>query len=123
MLFSALSPALAAAFLKDTPGALGRMLGIASPPALSEVEECPEHAAHHGAPAGDRSDDGNPEHAGHGVFCSFCLNPGSLVAVLAPAAPIGLPDLAFDITAAPPPPVRIQAAAASYRARAPPAVL
>ena len=123
MLFSALSPALAAAFLRDTPAALGQMLGIASPPGPSDVEECPEHAAHHGAPAGDGTGDENPEHAGHGVFCSFCLNPGSLVTVLAAPAPIGLPDLAFDITAAPPARARIALPAASYLARAPPAVL
>src|SRR5688500_7795181 len=39
MLFSAVSPALAAAFLGDRPAALGQMLGIPAPSAASGSED------------------------------------------------------------------------------------
>jgi hypothetical protein len=122
IVFSALSPALAAFALGDRPAALGRMLGI--PADAHVVHASANHAGHGGHAAADAhgsapSEDA-PSHYAHGIYCSFCLNAGSTAAVLAAPA---LPALgAAESTA-----VMVEPAgpspAASYpffRSRAPP---
>ncbi len=112
MLFSAVSPAIAAALFRDRADILGRMLAIPAvvehgpPPqaVLAEHDGCPHesaadagreqlsHSAHHGN-TGHESHDGS-EHAAHGTFCSFCLSPGSTVTLPASTA------AASEVTAA-----------------------
>jgi hypothetical protein len=94
MLFSAVSPALAAALFAERPDVLRRILAL--PPAAAAVfevhlpqDDCHEpgtqdreldaHSGHHGA-AGGASHEGD-EHAAHGVFCSFCLTPGATLSL------------------------------------------
>jgi hypothetical protein len=89
-LFSAVSPAIAAAVLTERPAALARMLGIPATAAAPAEETCDEHSgghhaqqesagtAHHdAAPAGD-----GKAHRDHGIYCSFCLTASSTAAVL-----------------------------------------
>jgi hypothetical protein len=123
-LFSAVSPALAAAVLADRPAALGQMLGLPAP-ADAEAHHGAGHAGHHGyadehhgaAPA--PSDDGTA-HRAHGIYCSFCLNAASTVAIgAAPPAPVLHSVRSF----APAPERECPAAAAFhpfFRSRAPP---
>jgi hypothetical protein len=98
MLFSALSPALAAAVLADCPAALGQMLGL---PEFRDGAAAPEHQTHqthqtqhaHAAAASAADGAGAEESAppqpdgslrhDHGIYCSLCLNPASTAAVIA----------------------------------------
>lgn len=127
VVYAALSPTLAAAVLSDRPEALARMLGLPhQPAAASEHDEHAMHGMHAGhaahQPAPAQPDD-DARHYAHGIYCSFCLNAGSTVALLAPAllhdlvATVSTETIAFS-----PRP----AAAAVYpyfRSRAPPRAL
>jgi len=103
MLFSAVSPAIAAALFSGRAEILGRMLAIptAAPSAVApqgtslEDDGCPHepvaathertvHSGHHGNAGHESHDDS--DHATHGIFCSFCLSPGSAVTLPAPGA-------------------------------------
>jgi len=103
MLFSVLSPAIAAALFPDRPDILGRMLAvpaIAAPaapqdPTASDDDACPHEsmghathgdaqATHHGHSShGSHEDTG---HADHGTFCSFCLAASAVVTLPAAAS-------------------------------------
>jgi hypothetical protein len=123
-LFSAVSPALAAAVLADRPAALGQMLGLPAPAAV-EAHHGAEHAGHHGeadephgaAPA--PSDDGTA-HFAHGIYCSFCLNATSTVAIATSPPALVL----HSVRSFTPAPKRVCPAAAAFhpffRSRAPP---
>jgi hypothetical protein len=125
VVFSALSPALAAAMLHDRPAALGQMLGIPEPaPEPQTSHDVVEHAAHHGHAMHDGAatppeHDGSARHA-HGIYCSFCLNASSTAAVLAvPVLPVFAKLGSIAIAAEP----LALATAPSYpwfRSRAPP---
>src|SRR5688500_12787403 len=86
VLFSAVSPAIAAALLTDRPAALGRMLGLPAP-----APECDEHAqhtnaGHEGHLAGDSPHEG-AAHDAHGIYCSLCLNSSSTLTLPGVAPP------------------------------------
>jgi len=87
MLFSALSPAMAAAIFSDRPEILRHMLALPAPaPVAADARDdgCPHEAAqstHHGQSGTDTR--GGDEHAVHGVFCSLCLTASSVVTLLA----------------------------------------
>jgi hypothetical protein len=103
MLFSTVSPAIAAALFRDRADILGRMLAVPAAAAHGvpqgagpfDDDGCPHefagdagrkppsHTAHHGNSGHDSHDDS--EHAAHGAFCSFCLTAGSTVTLPAPA--------------------------------------
>jgi hypothetical protein len=135
MVFSALSPALAAAALRDRPAALGQMLGIpgTAQAALAHDDGCdhgvhaPAHDAHHDGVAHESTpptapDDGSA-HRAHGIYCSFCLNASATAAVLVAPA---LFAIAASGSAAVVTEPAGRASAASYpffRSRAPPSVL
>ncbi|MGZ5231211.1 MAG: DUF2946 family protein, partial [Burkholderiales bacterium] len=78
MLFSAMSPGIAATLLSDQSAALSQLLGI--PPSSHEpaLESHSAHAAHHGARSAPKSHD-RPAHKSHDIYCSFCLNATSTV--------------------------------------------
>jgi hypothetical protein len=122
-LFSAVSPALAAAVLADRPAALGQMLGLPASAAADEPHGV-EHTGHHGhaeehgaAPA--PPDDGT-DHRAHGIYCSFCLNATSTVAIATSPPALVLHRVASSTPAA----ERECPAAAAFhpffRSRAPP---
>ena len=123
--WSALSPAFAAAMLRDSPAALGQMLGI--PETASQLEathDVAEHSAHHGHAAHDGApappeDDGSAQHS-HGIYCSFCLNPSSTAAVLAVPALLALATFGPIVPALEPPSRDVAAAYPWFRSRAPP---
>ena len=112
-LFSAVSPAIAGVLLAQQPRALARMLGIPA------AEEAPSHASHH------VHDEGVPQpeelpHRNHGIYCSFCLNASSTLAVASAAA-----SVVFAAPAVAPPavgarPSFITAFHPFFRSRAPP---
>jgi hypothetical protein len=125
MVYAALSPTLAAAVLGDRPAALARMLGLPQQAATASTHH--EHAGHgghegHATHAPAPQPDGDAEHAAHGIFCSFCLNAGSTVALLAPPLAHDVVALVASASIAHEP----QRAAASFypyfRSRAPPRV-
>jgi len=122
MLFSAASPALAAYILADRPAALGQMLGL--PPAASGAAAADDHSAHAGHSGGQSESAGDAQHddshQSHSLYCSLCLNPGSL-ATVAPVPPsLWLQGLEFDL-AQPAPHARPSASFFPlYRSRAPP---
>jgi len=86
VLFSALSPAMASMLFAGRPDILARVLSL---PAAGEVDRVCQHdaatLAHHALT--DTSPDDATEHAGHGIFCSFCLASGAVVSVAATAPP------------------------------------
>lgn len=112
LLFSAVSPALAALLFAGHGEVLGRLLGLpaVSVPAADAVPEgiiChdetaaaaseqPAADASHHADAGHESDEGSG-HAAHGTFCSFCLSPGATAALPAPTAVAVVPASAAAV--------------------------
>ena|SRR5689334_2207392 len=90
MLFSALSPALAAALFHDRPEILRHMLALPAPVSVEAQDDgCPHEAAQGTHHAPSNSDTPSGEHAKHGIYCSFCLAAGSVVAVpVASATPL-----------------------------------
>jgi len=93
MLFSAVSPAMAAVLFADRPEILSHMLALPAPaPVVADAHDdgCPHEAAqsaHHGQSNRDSSD--STEHAAHGIFCSLCLTASSVVTLLSGAAAPG----------------------------------
>ena len=114
MLFSAVSPAIAATLLADQPRALARMLGI---PAAAETPS--DHA--HAHPAHHPKHTPTP-HTDHGIYCSLCLNASSTVAVIAAASPAILVAPLRDIATAESQRSFTRAFSPLFRSRAPPAV-
>jgi hypothetical protein len=102
VLYSAVSPAIAAVLFADRPDLLGRMLRMpeaaqraASPQQQDHGDHerpylCHEDAgngdslAHPGGDTGSGSHD-DSGHAAHGILCSFCLTSSSVVTL--PGAP------------------------------------
>jgi hypothetical protein len=101
VLYSAVSPAIAAVLFADRPDVLGRMLRMpeaAQQAAFPQQQDHGDHErpylCHEDAGNGDslahpRGDTGSgshddSEHAAHGIFCSFCLTSSSVVTL--PAA-------------------------------------
>jgi hypothetical protein len=121
-LYGAASPLLAALFLANTPAALGEMLGIPAPAAMSmAAEDCASHPEHDTAPA--QNGPGAPQsgHERHGIHCSLCLNPNSVATIaLAPVA-FSFLSLAFDVVQPAPAGRRFASFLPLYRSRAPPA--
>ena len=139
MLFSAVSPALAAAFLSASPAALGSMLGLPERATAAHVhdaalpDECSAHHHGHGVASGHPADHalGSPVdersgenpgggHNAHGIYCVLCLAPSSVAALTAAtlalepqktaqAAPAHAPERSVAFTFHPP-----------FRSRAPP---
>jgi hypothetical protein len=110
-LFSAVSPALASAFVADRPSALAQMLGLPG-----ETHEASGHARS----GHDHRPSAPAPHDKHGIYCSFCLNATSVVAIaaiaalviaalLGPAAPSGERDRSYASAFRP-----------HFRSRAPP---
>jgi hypothetical protein len=118
-LFSAVSPALAAAVLADRPAALGQMLGLPAPAAADEPQGI-EHTGHHGHGVAPAPSDEGTDHRAHGIYCSFCLNATSTVAIA--TAPPAL--VLHSVTSLAPDAQRACPAAAAFhpffRSRAPP---
>jgi hypothetical protein len=96
MLFSALSPAMAAALFADRPEILRHMLALPAPAPVEAVahdDGCPHEAApsaQHGQSTHDAPD--GSDHAKHGIFCSLCLTASSVVTL---AAATGVVWIAF----------------------------
>jgi hypothetical protein len=123
MFFSAASPVFAAVVLADNSAAFAKMLGLPAAPEPAAEGEDFAHHGHHGAAAGDHSGGihESPEHAAHGIYCSFCLNPGSVAAVAPAAVAAAILTLAFDIAAPATRTGYYSRFIAPYRSRAPPA--
>jgi hypothetical protein len=121
ILFSTVSPALAATLLADRPAALARLLGIPAKPQSQPLADQASHAhhTHHGSDS--KSGSGDP-HSDHGVFCSFCLNATSTLALTdSPVADSALPAATQDRPFERAESFR-QIAEPVYRSRAPPLV-
>jgi hypothetical protein len=120
-LFSAISPGLAATLLTHNPAALSQILGLpAAPEAAFGHHDGDHHAAiqHRGH---SQPRDSAPRHA-HDIYCSFCLNATSTLAVSAcPATPVFL-TLAYDVIAVEQPHTFTTAFHPLYRSRAPPSL-
>ncbi|MDB5811522.1 MAG: hypothetical protein JWN94_3644 [Betaproteobacteria bacterium] len=96
MLFSALSPAMAATLFAGESQVLGKMLGV--PTAQSDAVPATGHE-HHSAPQSEQhqhhqhhqqqdqstEETKSGECVDHGVFCSFCLSAGSTTTLVSPA--------------------------------------
>ena len=97
LLFSALSPAMAGVLFADRPDILARVLSLpakAQSPALGDI--CHSEAS---APAAANPDaDADPQHAAHGIVCSFCLAANSVVTL----PPVAAATVAFALTASEP---------------------
>jgi len=122
-LFSAASPTFAAAIFAHEPAALRQMLGLPSTPVVpAAAEHSPEHADHTPAYANDGSsgDHDGPEHATHGIYCSFCLNAGSVATLAAAPGSLCLLRLTFDIAAPAKRSPHFPVVIPQYRSRAPP---
>ena len=89
LLFSALSPVLAATLFAGRADVLARMLAL-------PVQATPDFVGvicHQDAAEDPRQDDGSGSDSGHplhGIYCSFCLTASSLVAVPSLAVPATL---------------------------------
>jgi hypothetical protein len=122
MLFSAVSPGLAATLLSGRAEVFTQMLGIpAAPPEHPDLAS--EH--HHGHEAAPDPDSGSSPHDGtphqtHGIYCSFCLNASATVALWSPPAAISVLTLAFHAEAVESDHAFTTAFLAHYRSRAPP---
>ena len=120
MLFSAISPGLAASLLAHNPAALSQILGLtASPQAAFEHDDghhdaAVQHRGSHSQPA-----DSAPRHA-HDIYCSFCLNATSSVALAACPGTVAFLTLANEAIAVEPPQTFTTAFRPLYRSRAPP---
>lgn len=130
LLFSALSPSMAAALFSERPDVMARVLGVPAPHAVAAA--APDHAdgcehespaavtaSHHGeggVPPGDA-----PAHAAHGTYCSFCL--AASAGVTLPGVPAAMVALVMGMADAVPlqfdhaPPQRPPS---NQQARAPP---
>jgi hypothetical protein len=123
LLFSALSPGLASTLFAQRVDILARVLGLPAPSAVDlQTSICHQDAADI-APgdSGVPQQEGVPQHDEHGVFCSFCLAAGAIVAVCATAPPsLIVLRTGGEITL--PPHVVLPALApfSTHRARAPP---
>ena len=143
MLFSAVSPALAAALFPHRPDILGRMLAIPAAPATVEHDApreataggddgCPHEAAggagheqashpgNHGGSGHESHDE--TEHAAHGTYCSLCLTASSVVTLASSQAALPAIAPAGAAIAAAPERWPGDAASALHRARGPPAL-
>jgi hypothetical protein len=96
-LFSAVSPALAAAFVAERPAALAQMLGL---PAAAADPDQHAHAMHAGHQHHPMSPAPNQPHDKHGIYCSFCLNASSTVAIAA-IAPVVIVTLLAALASPP----------------------
>jgi hypothetical protein len=127
VVYAALSPTLAAGVLREHPAALARMLGLPLDATAASAHD--GHAAHggHGGHAAHAAHQPAPvqpadhrTHYAHGIYCSFCLNAGSTVALLAPPLTHDAVAIVASAAIAQEP----QSAAASvypyFRSRAPP---
>jgi hypothetical protein len=119
MLFSAVSPGLAATVLSDQPAALSHLLGIPSPAHESAVEDHSAHAAHHGEHSAPKSH-GGPTHKTHDIYCSFCLNATSTVTLSMSPASICVLILGAHVRSAQAQNIVSAAFRPVYRSRAPP---
>ncbi len=121
VVYAALSPTLAAGMLSDRPAALARMLGLPHPPAAaSEHDEHAMHAAHAAHRSAPAQPDGDAQHFAHGIYCSFCLNAGSTVALVAKPLVHDVAAIAASQTVAPSPRPAAAAVHPYFRSRAPP---
>jgi hypothetical protein len=118
-LFSAVSPAIAATLLTDQPAALAQLLGIPPVPQASPEDEHAAHGAHH-HDGSDSKPGGGAPHTGHGIYCSFCLNASSTLALSAPLPLVVVATLASNDLADEPQHVFTTAFHPLYRSRAPP---
>ena len=124
MLFSAVSPAVAAGLFSNQPEIAGQILGIpAAPVQPVHEEECANEAGNHGDTGGAGSTHDSAPHKAHGIYCSFCLNAGSTVALSGAAPALVIATLSFDV-ATPQLELAFRAAfVAVYRSRAPPLIV
>jgi hypothetical protein len=119
MLFSAISPAIAGLALRGHAGALAQMLGIPAQSAMHHDVGCPhgaaseEHQSQSSGPAGSH-------HGSHGIYCSLCLNPGSIAAIGIPACSTAVLTLAFELLATELRADPVSSFVAAYRSRGPP---
>jgi hypothetical protein len=119
MLFSAVSPGIAATLLSDQPAALAHLLGIPTPSHEPALADRSAHSAHHSAHSAPESHD-RPAHKGHDIYCSLCLNATSTVALS--MSPASLCVLVVEVRARPTQSQNVLTAAFRplYRSRAPP---
>jgi len=124
MLFSAVSPALAAGVFSNQPAIAGQILGIpAAPVQLAHEDECANETGHHGDTGGSAPTHDSVPHQGHGIYCSFCLSASSTLTLPGAPTALNIATLSFDVS--PPQLQRAFAAAfvAVYRSRAPPLIV
>ena len=123
-LFSAASPTLAAALLRDRPDALRQMLGLPSAPAHGpHADEHAHHGQHHGALVDESTDtDKEPSHASHGIYCTFCLNPTSVAAIAAAPVTVAAVYQASSVESTRLPAPRSVPPYPPFRSRAPPSI-
>ena len=125
MLFSALSPVMAAALFVGDAQVLGRMLNVPAEPAVTVNAEHAGHQNHHASHGASHEhhpaaaqEGKSSECADHGVFCSFCLSASGTTTLPLWAAPLW-----FHVTAGgekvtafiPPPPLRVRSGARHLR--------
>ena len=120
LLFSALSPALAATLFVGRADVLARMLGL-------PVQATPDFVGficHQDTAEGTQQDDGSGSdsgHPAHGIYCSFCLTTSSIVAVPSFAIPAALAVSGAHVYMLPPQAVSPPSPPSStQRSRAPP---
>jgi hypothetical protein len=87
LVFSAISPALAAALFAERPEISARILGIAVTAPATDTADCHDDAE--GTPQRHEQHD---DHASHGTFCSWCLVASSLLALPAVAVDHAAPN-------------------------------
>jgi hypothetical protein len=117
MLFSAVSPAVAAALFTKEPAVLAQLLGV--PPArVPDAHSAHEQASHHGA--SHSSPQHQAPHKTHGIYCSFCLNASSTLTIS--SVPLQVAGLVLEEEAAViEPPLTVTVVFHPlYRSRAPP---
>jgi hypothetical protein len=119
MLFSAVSPAVAAALFTKEPAVLAQLLSV--PPARSPVPDeysAHEQASHHGM--SHSSPQHQPPHKTHGIYCSFCLNATSTLALSSVPLQVAGLVLEQEADAIEPPLTFTVVFQPLYRSRAPP---
>jgi hypothetical protein len=118
-LFSAISPGLAATLLTHNPAALSQILGIPAAPQAAVARQDGEHhpaIQHRGH---SQPQHNAPRHA-HDIYCSFCLNATSTLALSACPATLVFLTLAYEVLALEQPQTFTTAFHPLYRSRAPP---
>jgi hypothetical protein len=93
MLFSALSPAMAATLFAGDSQVLGKMLAVPAAPTVTAPAAGHEHHStrqseqhqHHQQQDQSTEETKSGDCVDHGVFCSFCLSAGSTTTVVSPA--------------------------------------